>query len=125
MTNSRTSSRGSRNGSKAIEVKAPAKDDSAGARTTVSTPSWLHLSRGMSIRAVVEARLLGRRLLTLDADVVILPARAPRTQTFEGHGYLAQRSPADRNGSGGGLIEAARALESGAADLRAARQEIP
>ena len=87
------------------------------ASSTSNGLRWMRLSHGMFIRAVIEARLLGRRLLTLNADVEILPAEsdAPR-----------RRELASRNGhAGNGLAEAARSLEAGAADLEVARRKMP
>lgn len=94
----------------------PAGESPVGNGTVLRAPGWLRLSSGMVIRAVIEARLLGRKLLTLDADIAILPAdRQPPTRSPEAH----------LNGPPGrGLAEAARALESGATDLAAARRQV-
>ena len=51
---------------------APTGSGPAGVRTVITKPNWMRLSRGMVIRAVIEARLLGKKLLTLDADIAIL-----------------------------------------------------
>lgn len=85
--------------------------------TTVRSPGWMRLSRGMVIRAAIEARLLGRKLLTLDADIAILPAETDSTRP----GRRSDRSEEP----GGGLLEAARSLEAGASELRAARRQFP
>ncbi len=83
--------------------------------STIRGPRWVRLSQGMIIRAVIEARLLGRKLLTLNANVEILPAE-PETR---------RPQLPERNGNGRvGLAEAARSLEAGAADLEAARREL-
>ncbi len=77
----------------------------------------MRLSRGMVIRAAIEARLLGRRLLTLDADIAILPAETGRAMP----GGRSDRA----EDPGTGLLEAAKSLEAGAAELRAARRQFP
>jgi hypothetical protein len=99
----------------------------------------------MTISADVEARLLGMRLLTIAADVVVAPARtevAGELRGGNGRDRAARPLDARRNVSGvgspvrplrrparaargAGLVAAARAIESGAADLRAARALSP
>ena len=86
-------------------------------RSSVTPPGWTRLSRGMVIRAVIEARLLGRKLLTLDADVAILPAKTPDRPALP--------RPVRNGRPGDGLLEAERTLESGAAELEAARAQMP
>ena len=63
------------------------------------------LSEGLVLEASIVARLLGLRLLTLDAGVIVTPAR------------LSSRSPR----AGVVLSEARRALDEGAAALAAGR----
>lgn len=93
----------------------PANPETAGGRTVIASPGWMKLSRGMVVRAVIEARLLGRKLLTLDADIAILPAERDH----------ASRPPPKLTGTpGAGLAEAARSLESGASELEAARRQM-
>ncbi len=95
---------------------APTGSGPAGVRTVITKPNWMRLSRGMVIRAVIEARLLGKKLLTLDADIAILPAESESPP----------RVRAELNGTPGkGLAEAARSLESGASELAAARRQMP
>jgi len=94
--------------------------DPAGTRpagtTVVRSPSWLRLANGMIVRAAIEARLLGRKLLTLDADIAILPAERETRPVPKAH--LNGSSP------GRGLARAARALDSGASDLEEARRRV-
>jgi hypothetical protein len=103
----------------------------------------MKLSSGMMIRALIEARLFGKRLLTLEADVAVLPARseAPGTEAIRLDG-------ANGNGNGGSgpallestidpatlpaggahrerLARAAKSLEQGAQELRRARDAMP
>lgn len=99
--------------------------------TSVVIPSWTRLSRGMLIKAGIEARLLGKKLLTLDAEITVVPAET-RTQIRRSYGVpqVAGRDfhPTDMehpSSTDGGLAEAARLLEASAADLRAAREGMP
>jgi hypothetical protein len=85
----------------------------------------------MAIQAAVEARLLGKRLLTLKADITVLPSTA-RNEAAPGRSVQGVARPplpsvssgSRRNGSKD-LASAANLLESGAAELRAARQQMP
>lgn len=108
------------NGSSSAEIVQPAEAAPATRVATIRSP-WLRLSRGMAICAAIEARVLGRRLLTLNADVTVLPA-----ETADRGSVAAARPPA-RNPSDPhlGLDDAARALDAVAADLRAARARMP
>ncbi len=81
----------------------------------VSRPTERRLSQGLVIKAAVVARLLGIRLLTLRADIAVLPAPPERTDP----GPMRRSLNGEASGS---LAEAARALEAGASDLRAARE---
>lgn len=73
---------------------------------------WVKLSQGMAIRAAIEARLLGKRLLTLNADITILPAQ----QRSSRHDRAAPRFDGERLR----LEDAARSLESATRDLESA-----
>jgi hypothetical protein len=92
------------------------------------------LADGMAIAASIRARLLGMRLLRLDADVSVLPT-SPRVR---GSARLARGDPPPRaaglsarvNGSGsarigGDLAAAARLIEEGASELSDAREGMP
>jgi len=75
---------------------------------TPATPGTVgggRLSEGLVLEASIVARLLGLRLLTLDAGVIVTPAR------------LSSRSAR----AGVVLSEARRALDEGAAALAAGR----
>jgi hypothetical protein len=75
----------------------------------------------------VRARLLGIRLLTLDANVVISPAEVtvPSARSNDSSHRPPARSsslPPARSGAiGGGLAEAVRSIDEGAALLAEAR----
>ncbi|MDQ2700115.1 MAG: hypothetical protein M3Y23_02170 [Actinomycetota bacterium] len=105
----------------------PAGDRPAGVRAQVQSPGWMRLSRGMAIRAVIEARLLGRKLLTLDADIAILPAGTEAADETSQVRQARQPRRIEMNGAvnGNSLVEAAKSLEAGAADLEAARKQMP
>jgi hypothetical protein len=81
------------------------------------------LSEGMVISADIEARLLGLRLLTLNADIALAPARLDVGRRGRHPG--AARARGGAGAPGRGLAAAARALASGADDLRAARDRMP
>jgi hypothetical protein len=95
----------------------------------LATRPGRRLSEGMVISADIEARLLGLRLLTLNADIALAPARldivrrAPQENRARGTG--AGRARGGGGAPGRGLAAAARALASGADDLRAARDRMP
>lgn len=82
------------------------------------------LSEGAAVKASVIARLLGIRLLTLDATVLLAPAEiaAPPPPA-------PAPAPSRLAGSAGpvgdGLSAAARFIEEGAASLAAARSSGP
>lgn len=95
------------------------------------------LGDGMVITAAVRARLLGLNLLRIDADVTVSPTSA-RLIRHGRRAAVAAVEPADppprelagakggTNGSiGGGLGEAARALEASAIELTSAREHMP
>jgi hypothetical protein len=85
------------------------------------------LSEGGVVEASVRARLLGIRLLTLDASVVIAPAEVavPWARSNDpSHRSPARSSslPPARSGAiGGGLAEAVRSVHESAALLAEAR----
>jgi hypothetical protein len=101
----------------------------------------MKLSSGMMIRALIEARLFGKRLLTLEADVAVLPAKseAPSTEAIRldgangngGSGPALLESTIDPASlpAGGAhrerLARAAKSLEQGAEELRRARDAMP
>ena len=90
------------------------------------------LSEGVLVEARLLGRLLGLRLLRIDAEVVIAPARVPLAAADAG---ADARRPVDARGAssarrlpdraprdiGRGLAEAARYLEEGRVTLAAAR----
>ena len=87
------------------------------------------LAEGMAITAAIDARLLGMRLLNLRAAINVVPAEAG--QTVDDPSAAPRRLP-DRHRSGArtrpagdGLAAASRAIEAGAAELRAARDRTP
>lgn len=94
------------------------------------------LAEGMAITAAIDARLLGMRLLNLRAAIDVVPAEA--SQTADDLSAAPRRLP-DRSKSssrrsssgsrprpaGGGLAAASRAIDAGAAELRAARERTP
>lgn len=87
------------------------------------------LSDGVIVEASVLARVFGIRLLTLHADVVIAPAEtvaAPHRQ----YGHDGSTAPplearslpsAPSRAVGGGLADAVRLIDEGAASLAATR----
>jgi pyridoxal biosynthesis lyase PdxS len=85
-------------------------------------------SDGLVVEAKIVARLLGLRLLTLEATVVVVPAEvtAP-AHTIDGTPRAPARSdgvPPERAGAAGSLAEAVRRIDEGAAilaEVRAAR----
>lgn len=86
--------------------------------------STRRLSEGVALKASVIARLLGIRLLTLDATVLLAPAEiaappAPAPVPTPGHRVGSVRPVGD------GLVAAARFIEEGAASLSAARSSGP
>jgi hypothetical protein len=91
---------------------------------TVASPRRRDLSEGTLIEASVAARLLGIRLLTLDATVVLMPAdlQAARSAADEPAAYAsARRQGVPRTRSrptGPRLAEAVRSIQEGA-ELRA------
>ena len=93
------------------------------------TTRGARLSEGMTVVAHVRARLLGVKLLELDADVVVSPAA---TGVPPASVPVAQARPCElsRNGTGNGRIgshmgEVAEALERGEVELAEARRIRP
>ena len=96
------------------------------------------LGDGIVIAASIRARLFGVRVLTLDADIALTPEEGRRAVDVPARRIAPQSAatgPARRrvtasasNGTPGGrhaLGEAALRLESGAAQLAAARERMP
>jgi hypothetical protein len=127
-----------------VGVPAGPGPDLAAGPLKVRGPSWMKLSGGMVIGALIEARLFGKRLLTLEADVTVLPAesaagpgtvRSPgkRLAAYPGaHGLRAGglAGPGGGDGSRGGahedrLTRAADSLKQAAEDLARARSAMP
>lgn len=87
-------------------------------------------SDGLVVEALIVARLLGIRLLKLDATVVIAPAEVtmPSSTPHEVPSRLPARSldaAPNRSGEiGGGLAEAVRRIDEGAAILAEARHPL-
>jgi hypothetical protein len=86
-------------------------------------------SDGLVVEARIVARLLGLRLLTLDATVVVVPAEVT-TPTPTGGG-TQPRAPARSDGAPpergavGSLSEAVRRIDEGAAILAEVRSRRP
>lgn len=96
--------------------------------------STRRLSEGVALKASVIARLLGMRLLTLDATVLVAPAEITATTTVPSSSpppslplppALPHRPAGRSRPVGDGLREAARDIEAGAASLAAARAGAP
>lgn len=83
------------------------------------------LRDGMLIVASIRARLFGLQLLQLNADVTVTPASERR----RARAVEARRRPSSlpsSNGTvGGGLAEAAKALEATSGELVTARRRMP
>lgn len=104
------------------------KSRTALAAVTAVPDGTRRLSHGIVVEGKVLARLLGIRLLTLDASVVIAPAEvgAPGRDVDD----QAVLPPAQRRVAaperppviGGGLADAVRVIDEGAASLAAARR---
>jgi hypothetical protein len=81
----------------------------------------------MLVEASILARLLGVKVLKLDASVLVVPAEAEPV-TSAAHD-VDQRLPARRRGAGNarrqGLEVAVRSLDEGAAILAEARRPVP
>jgi hypothetical protein len=87
------------------------------------------LSEGVLVDASIRARLLGIRLLTIDATVVLAPADVtapsvaahdpPRRPSVRSSGISRNRSAA----TGRGLAEAVRSINEGAELLAEARRD--
>ncbi|MDW5594134.1 hypothetical protein VSS74_07300 [Conexibacter stalactiti] len=100
--------------------------------------STRRLSEGVALKASVIARLLGIRLLTLDATVLVAPAEIAAATTVPPPSRSSplpalpspSPSPSPRTAArsrpvGDGLREAERCIEEGAASLAAARSVAP
>lgn len=84
----------------------------------------------MAIVASVRARLLGMRLLEIDADVTVSPS-SPRVRVRARRTYEIQGRPAPPQAGvpggpiGQGLEATARSLEKTVAELDETRREMP
>lgn len=128
MSNTRTRLERRAVGPGAAERLSAEPGRGAAGRRVVTGPGWMRLSRGMLIQAVIEARLLGKRLLTLNAEIMVLPAegsggREPRGAAPPHRGESPGRGRV--NSTGRGLAAAARSLEAGSDELRVARDALP
>ena len=84
-------------------------------RVIATRPSG-KLSEGLTVTASIRARLFGTRVLTLDADVTMLP---PPTEVE----VAAPARRAETNGAiGAGLTEALAEIDASASDLSEARR---
>lgn len=102
------------------------------ARTARAAGRGRRLQDGMAITADVDARVLGLHLLALHADVVVTPAQiavavntARTDASTDGTVPPRRRAALARLPAGDGLAAATRALESGAGELRRARERMP
>jgi hypothetical protein len=85
-------------------------------------------SDGVLIKASILARLLGIRLLKLDATVVVVPAQvAAPSSAPQDRRPVASRgaAPARPVAIGGGLAAAVRSIDEGAEILAEARRDGP
>jgi hypothetical protein len=87
-------------------------------------------SDGLVVEARIAARLLGLRLLTLEATVVVAPAEvtAPTSARHVTQPHATARSdgvPPERAGAVRGLAEAVRRIDEGAAILAEVRSRRP
>jgi hypothetical protein len=87
-------------------------------------------SDGVLIKASVLARLLGLRLLTLDATVVLMPAEvtAPQSPAHQPAGRASARPPGrlpTAPGASRGLAGAVQTINDGRAILAATRRNRP
>ena len=89
------------------------------------------LADGMAIGAKLQARLLGMRVLTLDAEIAVTPERVGRgrrvqpvspERSLPAESRLAPGSRSHRNGE---MAEAGLCLEASVAELAAARERMP
>jgi hypothetical protein len=86
------------------------------------------LSDGVLLEAVVHGRVLGLRILSLRATVVLAPAGVTATPTAAGDppgradGRPSHAAPARRRAGGRELAEAVRRIDEGAAILAEARR---
>jgi hypothetical protein len=82
-------------------------------------------SDGLLIKAFVVARLLGIRLLTIDATVALAPARPTTPPIPPGPGPAPTGMPARSGAVGGDLADAVRNIDEGARLLAEARRDRP
>ena len=87
-------------------------------------------SDGLVVEASITARLLGIRLLKLDATVVVVPAdvtapaAAPHDSRPPAPAWFASAPPPRPAAAGRGLAEAVRNIHEGAAILAEARYAV-
>jgi hypothetical protein len=108
-----------------VRVVPPAAETATRGVLTVAPDRRRRLSQGVLVEASILARLLGIRLLTLEATAVLTPAdvttaspRQPRTAERPSGAAAPTRAPA----AGRGLADAVRNLEEGARLLEQARR---
>ena len=120
-TNSRSSARVT---PRAVEATLPVE-------LSALTDRRRRRSQGVVVEASVLARLLGLRLLRLDATVVLVPAdvSSPSSASYELPARASARSapvpPARSEVVGGRLAHAVRSIDEGAELLAEARRESP
>jgi len=92
------------------------------------------LAEGMGIRAAIEGRVLGLHLLSLEADVAVMPAEIEprrkqgldrRNGSTTGATEIRRIDPPGAGEHAPGLADAARALKASSVDLRVAREHMP
>jgi len=110
------------------------RHDVGGNRSRLDPLRKARLAEGMGIRAAIEGRVLGLRLLTLEADVAVMPAEVEprRKQGLDRRNGSTREATethrVDPPGAGEtapDLADAARALEASSVDLRMAREHMP
>lgn len=117
------------------EPGARGRADSRGGKPAVIAGAHgRSLSEGMGIRAAIEGRVLGLPLLTLEADVAVMPAevdpgRTPDPDRRNGStretSEIHRLDPPGTGDTAPGLAEAASALAASSVDLRKAREHMP
>jgi hypothetical protein len=124
-----------RNGSKRpVLVGLPAVTSRAPVALRAVPDRGKQLSHGVLIEGSILARLMGIRLLTLDATVVLVPADVTAPQSVPPHRPIRTSVPPDTatgrrsrpgrrsRAAGTGLAEAVRSLNEGADLLAQARR---
>ena len=108
-----------------MRVIPPAAETAARGALTVAPDRRRRLSQGVLVEASILARLLGLRLLTLEATMVLVPAEVTTRSPAQRPATSRASGPAPRNGgsAGGarrGLADAVRSLDEGAKLLQEA-----